>query len=133
MPNSQHLQALKDKFSESELWDKLRRIGRKAGREVVEKVLLLYYGLRHDEMPDKIRWSILGALAYFIIPTDIIPDFLLGAGFADDLIALGTAVKLAYDYMSEETKTKAALQADRLFGYSIEESAGEEESSSVAD
>jgi len=56
-------------------------------------VLCLYYTLMSPDVSVGNKTIIIGALGYFILPIDIIPDFIPVLGFTDDLAAL----KLAFD------------------------------------
>ena len=61
-------------YTEAGFWQKLNTFARKAGRELVDKSLQLYYAA---ESPDTPRWAkgvIYCALAYFVAPIDAIPD-----------------------------------------------------------
>ncbi len=64
-------------FSENGFWDKLKRYAKAAGREVVEKALLLYYAMQEEKAPAWAKATIAGALGYFIVPIDAIADFTL--------------------------------------------------------
>ena len=75
-------------YEENELWEKLRKFGRKAGIKVTYAALLLYYVLKNPATSSKDRAKIIGALGYFILPIDLIPDFIPIAGYTDDLAAL---------------------------------------------
>lgn len=48
------------------------------------EALVLFYALRHPETPRGMRLAILGLLLYVVSPFDIVPDFLLLFGWADD-------------------------------------------------
>ena len=93
-------------FSEAGLWKKLSRTARKAGAKVVYGALLLFYASTDKRIPFSDRAKILGALGYFILPTDLIPDFLVG-GFVDDLGALLWALKAVWNNITPETHEKA--------------------------
>lgn len=73
-------------FSENDLWTKLRGFAAKAGAKLVYIVLCLFYAL--DTISIKEKLIVMGALGYFIFPTDAIPDIMPGIGFSDDLAAL---------------------------------------------
>ena len=73
-------------FSESKFWDKLAAFAKSAGLKVVAAALLLYYVLKSEDTPRADKAKIVGALGYFILPVDIIPDFIPVAGFTDDLL-----------------------------------------------
>ena len=72
-----------------DFWAKLKRF---AGMvPFVEDLVAAYYCALDPATPMRVRGMLLAALAYFILPADIIPDLILGLGFADDA-ALLTAV-----------------------------------------
>jgi uncharacterized membrane protein YkvA (DUF1232 family) len=62
----------------------LRRAGRTVARPAVECLELLLDG----QTPHTVRLTMLAALTYLLVPTDLIPDFLPIAGFSDDVVAL---------------------------------------------
>ena len=72
---------------------KLFRTAKRAARHIpfMEDVVAGYYCAIDRSTPARVRTAILGALAYFVLPLDMIPDFIIGTGFADDAtILLGT-------------------------------------------
>ncbi len=81
-------------YSDESFREKLKNYAIAAGREVVEKALTLYYCHRDSDTPAWAKKVIVGALAYFILPTDAIPDLIPGAGYTDDLGALALAVTI---------------------------------------
>ena len=44
-----------------------------------------YYCALDPETPTRVRGILLAALAYFILPVDMVPDFLVGFGMTDDV------------------------------------------------
>ena len=94
-------------FSEASFWRKMQRFARVAGREVIEKALFLYYALQSPEMPSWARTVVLGALGYFVLPADAIPDLLPGIGFTDDLGALATAVAVVIAHITPDVRARA--------------------------
>lgn len=60
----------------------------------IEEVVAGYYCALDPATPQRVRAMLLAALAYFILPLDSIPDFVLGFGFTDDIAVL-TAVLAA--------------------------------------
>jgi len=94
-------------YSESEFWDKVRKVAKKAGVKVIYAALLLYYVLRNPATSAADRAKILGALGYFIIPMDLIPDFLPVAGYTDDLAALSWALYCVAKNITPEVKIQA--------------------------
>lgn len=63
---------------------------------MLERVSMLYQMVRDREykVPPKTLALIGAALIYFVIPTDITPDFIPGIGFIDDAMVLGILWKL---------------------------------------
>ena len=71
------------------------------------------------QRPDVPRWAkltIYAALAYFILPTDAIPDLLPAIGYADDLGALSAALLTVAAYVDEDVKQQARLRLQTWFG-----------------
>ncbi|PZO76555.1 MAG: DUF1232 domain-containing protein [Mesorhizobium amorphae] len=58
----------------------------------MEEVVAAYYCALDWNTPMRAKAVIFGALAYFIMPADAIPDFLLIAGFTDDVAVLSAAL-----------------------------------------
>jgi uncharacterized membrane protein YkvA (DUF1232 family) len=103
-------------YSEGSFWDKLTRGALRAGRDVVESALTLYYSLQDTDTPKWAKTVILGALGYFILPTDAIPDLLPGVGYADDLGALAAALGMVAAYIKDEHKERAREKLADWFG-----------------
>ena len=102
-------------YTESSYFEKLGRFARLAGRQVVEKTLLLYYAAQDPATPTWARATIFGALGYFILPADAIPDFIPGAGFADDLGAVVIALAVVTSYITPKVKEKAVNKLAEWF------------------
>nr|WP_241558942.1 DUF1232 domain-containing protein [Oceanobacillus halophilus] len=103
-------------FSEDRLWYKIQRFSKRAGSSVIYAVLLLYFTLQKPEVPFKAKATIAGALGYFILPLDLIPDVALGAGYADDLGALTAALFHVAMYIDEDIKLQAKDKLKIWFG-----------------
>ena len=50
-----------------------------------------YYCALDPRTPLRVRGTLLGALAYFVMPFDVVPDFLAVVGFTDDIAVLTAA------------------------------------------
>jgi uncharacterized membrane protein YkvA (DUF1232 family) len=50
----------------------------------VEQALSAYYCTCDPQTPARVKAILVGALAYFIMPIDVVPDFIAGLGFGDD-------------------------------------------------
>ena len=108
-----------DKYSESGLWDKIRKNIAKIGVKVIYQALLLYYVAQSPNCPSKIKAGIIGALGYLISPIDLIPDIIPGIGYADDAAAIATAVALAQIYITDEIKEQAKAKIADLLGEDV--------------
>ncbi len=53
-----------------------------------EQITAAYYALRDPKTPFKVKATLAAALAYFIMPADLIPDVIAGFGFSDDIAVL---------------------------------------------
>lgn len=103
-------------YSDDGLWNKLRKVAKKAGIKVVYAALVLYYALMSPTTSAKDRTIIIGALGYFILPTDLLPDFIPLAGYGDDLAALGWALARVAKNITPETKQMAKSKLKEWFG-----------------
>ncbi|GIW31217.1 MAG: YkvA family protein [Meiothermus ruber] len=105
-----------ERYSEAAFWRKLRWFARKAGREVVEKALWLYYTLKRPETPAWAKRTIVGALAYFLLPFDLVADLAPLVGFTDDLSVLLAAIATVAAHITPAIKEEARRKADEWFG-----------------
>lgn len=104
---SRDLPEYQGNFSEDAFWEKIRNMAGKLGAKVVYYALVLFYTLTDPDTPSKYKAVIAGALGYFILPLDLIPDFLPFTGFADDWAALIAAVAYVLSAISDKNKEKA--------------------------
>ena len=114
------MQAASKNYSEDKFWNKLKKFAKKAGSSVVYAVLLLYFTLQKPEVPAKAKAIIIGALGYFILPFDLIPDVAVGVGYVDDLGALGVALFQVAMYIDDDIKGKAKEKLKDWFGDDVD-------------
>lgn len=80
-------------------WKKLRRF---AGRiPFTRDLVAAYYCALDPATPMRVKGILLAALAYFILPIDLVPDFLLTFGFTDDATVLATAIAMVRGHMKQ--------------------------------
>ena len=103
-------------YSKKSFWDKVGNFAGKAGKKVVEKALILYFCLEDKDTPTEAKGIIIAALGYFIVPVDLVPDFILVFGYTDDLGALVVAFKTVVAHIKDEHKSKAKEQLEKWFG-----------------
>ena len=106
----------RDHYDEDGFREKLKKFARKAGRKVVETSLQLYFTLKRKETPAWARTVVAGALGYFILPSDLVPDPFPVAGFTDDLGVLLAALATVGAYIDDNVKEQAAEKVDKWFG-----------------
>lgn len=75
-------------YHEESFWRKIRKHAIAAGKSIIRMALVLHYCLQDSDTPPWAKAVILGALGYFILPLDGIPDFTPVVGFSDDFGAL---------------------------------------------
>lgn len=75
-----------------EFWRKTRRVG--ARIPFAADLLAAYYCAFDRETPLQVKATLLGAMAYFVLPLDSIPDVMPLIGFTDDAAVLTTAIRL---------------------------------------
>ena len=75
-----------------EFWPKLRRFA--AQLPFAEDLLAAYFCAFDRNTPRRVQVALIGALAYFVLPFDFIPDMLPLVGFTDDAAVLATAIRL---------------------------------------
>jgi|SRR5215813_7973345 len=91
-------------------WVKLKRVV--ARLPFAEDLLAAYYCAFDKETPRHVQGALLGAMAYFILPFDFIPDMLPVLGFTDDAAVLATAIRLVASHITEDHRraARAALK-----------------------
>jgi len=114
-------------YSDNSFWDKLKHYAKSAGREVVEKALLLFYAAQEEKAPAWAKGTIVAALGYFIVPLDAITDLAPGIGYADDLGVLVLAIAAVSRYINDDVRNRTAQKMRDWFGeVNPEQSCGDE-------
>jgi uncharacterized membrane protein YkvA (DUF1232 family) len=75
---------------------------RKAMRYIpfADEVVAAYFCALDPATPHRVRGTLLAALAYFVLPADVIPDFIIGVGFGDDATVLFAAITMVRSHIS---------------------------------
>lgn len=95
--------------------DVINSVIRSAGKiPFADDVLAMWFCAVDDKTPSKIKAAIIGALAYFVLPLDLIPDMVLGLGFSDDIAVLTAVLALVTSHITPEHRERAkkALNGD---------------------
>jgi uncharacterized membrane protein YkvA (DUF1232 family) len=88
-----------------DFWTKLKRLG---GRiPFAEDLIAAYFCAVDPSTPNRVRLILMGAIAYFILPTDAVADFIPLLGFADDAAILAAAMTQVAGAITPEHKARA--------------------------
>jgi uncharacterized membrane protein YkvA (DUF1232 family) len=94
-----------ESFVRARFWWKVRKF---VGRiPFAEEVVASYYCALDPATPARVKAILLAALAYFVLPTDLVPDFITGLGFTDDATVMTMAIGLVGTHIKEPHKAKA--------------------------
>jgi uncharacterized membrane protein YkvA (DUF1232 family) len=93
-------------------WRKLRRVA--ARLPFAEDLVAAHYCAFDRQTPLRVKAAFVGALAYFVLPTDAIPDVLPVIGYADDAAVLAAAIKLFASHITPDHHEAARRALERL-------------------
>ena len=97
---------------ERRFWTKLRR--GLARIPFAEDLVAAYYCALDRDTPGYVRAVLFGALAYFVLPTDMVPDFLAGLGFTDDASVIAAAIAAVGRHLAPRHREQARRKLDQL-------------------
>ena len=104
------------KYDERGFWNFVKKTGKAVGEPILRKALELYYAMTRQDMPIHAKLEIMGALAYLVMPLDLIPDFIPVVGWTDDAAALAFAYTNAQAYIDDLVKEEADKKLKEIFG-----------------
>ena len=111
-----NIEKYQDRYNEQDFIAKVTKAAKKAGIKVVYLALILYYVLKSPKVKMADKGKIWGALGYFILPIDLIPDFVPIAGYTDDLAALLWAFYSVAKNVTPEIESQARRKLHEWFG-----------------
>ena len=98
------------------VWDGIKTYTKKVGRVAARPVLLLYYVMKSEDTPMKDKLVIFGALAYVILPIDLLnAKRLLIIGWIDEVVSLAVAVQRMQKYITPAIEMQADAVLDHWF------------------
>ena len=104
-------QTLKRRF-----WHKLRAL---ATRLPFAEDLVAAHNCAFDrQTPLHVKAALIGALAYFVLPADVVPDVLPVIGYTDDAAMLAGAIKLVASHITPDHREAARQKLARMRGAS---------------
>lgn len=92
-------------------WIKLKQGAAKL--PFAEELLAAYYCAFDKQTPRHVQGTLLGAVAYFILPFDFMPDVLPILGFTDDAAVLATAIRMVATHITQEHRDAARVTLKR--------------------
>jgi uncharacterized membrane protein YkvA (DUF1232 family) len=102
--------ARNERIVEKSFWQKLRKL---AGNiPFAEDLAAAYYCATDPKTPSRVKGILFAALAYFVVPFDVIPDFIAGLGFTDDAAVLAMAIGLVSRHITDAHRARARRALD---------------------
>jgi uncharacterized membrane protein YkvA (DUF1232 family) len=91
-------------------WIKLKKVASRL--PFIEDLLAAYYCAFDKQTPRHVQVALLGAIAYFVLPFDFIPDMMPVLGFTDDAAILATVIRLVAGNITQDHRdaARAALK-----------------------
>ncbi len=102
----------KEAFVREKFFPKLARV--LASVPFAEEAVAAYYCAFDKATPLKAKGILIGALAYFILPVDAVPDFILGLGFTDDMAVLLAAFNVVRTHVTQAHRDRAREAIERI-------------------
>lgn len=93
------------RVSRQKFFPKLMKVAGKI--PFADDVASAWYCAQDPQTPMKVRLTLLAAIGYFVVPTDLVPDVIAGLGFTDDATVLMTALSVVGSQIKPEHQRAA--------------------------
>jgi uncharacterized membrane protein YkvA (DUF1232 family) len=93
-------------------WRKCRRVA--ARLPFADQLLAAYYCAFDRNTPLHVKTALVATLAYFVLPADVVPDFLPALGYADDAASLAATLRLVSAHILPVHREAAEQALERL-------------------
>jgi uncharacterized membrane protein YkvA (DUF1232 family) len=93
-------------------WPKFKRTASRI--PFASDLLSVYFSARDEETPLRSKGLMLAGLAYFVLPTDALPDIIAGIGFSDDAAVLMTLMTVVGRSIKPKHREAAKQLIDRM-------------------
>lgn len=99
---------------ESGFWPKLLKTVARV--PFAEDLAAAYFCVLDPATPGRVRGVLLAALAWFVLPAALMPEFLIVLGFTDDIAVAAIAVRMIRKHLKEKhyVRARAALGIPEL-------------------
>jgi uncharacterized membrane protein YkvA (DUF1232 family) len=101
----------RERFVKRRFWDKVRKTLGKV--PFLEWAVAAFYSATDSATPRYVKVALFSALAYFIVPADLIPDFIVGAGYTDDAAVLFTLLQTFGPHITDKHLKRARSFLDK--------------------
>lgn len=108
-------------YDEGRFWRTVGRHAAKWGGKLLEQILTLYYCMIDPATPARSKTIIAGAIAYTVLPTDLIPDLIPAVGWTDDAAMITWAGVEVVGSIKEEHRRRARERVASLLGRRLPE------------
>lgn len=93
-------------------WPKFRRVATKI--PFAKDLLAVWYSARDEDTPLRAKGLMFAGLAYFVLPTDALPDIIAGLGFTDDAAVLFALMNVVGHNVKRKHRDAARNLLDRM-------------------
>ena len=99
-----------------EIKEKIVHSLKEIGQKLAYMVLLMVYAYQRKDTPNWAKHIIIGAIGYFIMPFDSIPDLTPILGYTDDVGVMLFGLVTVSAYINDEVRIKARRKLKKYFG-----------------
>lgn len=103
-------------FMLTKLTEKARSCFLQAGRSLLVQAFTVWFTLNDPRTPEWAKTLIMGALAYLLLPTDSIPDFIPVGGYVDDAAAISAVVATISTHITDDHRAQAETLVSTIHG-----------------
>ena len=111
-PASPKRERSRERQARDGFWDAFGRLA--ARLPFAEDVAAAWYCAFDPATPLKVRGTLIAALAYFVVPLDVVPDLLAFVGLTDDIAVLTAAFTMVSGHIKPEHRDKASEKIARM-------------------
>lgn len=99
LPGDEETEARREDVVRTGFWPKLRKVA--ARIPFARDAVAAWYCATDRETPTRVKGVLFAALAYFVMPADVIPDIFAVIGFSDDMAVLTAAFAMIRGHVRE--------------------------------